>query len=408
MSELSDRDILNFVLQNGIIDINTIPMQIEMKKRQDIISKHPYKIYEGADGKWHTYLPDEKKGRVAKKRNTKKEIEDLVIDFYKKQDEKPKTFDDAYWKWRSVQDTGVSDNTIAKYETDYKRFFYETDFANTPISDLNSENIKVHVNLRIKNLKLCKTACKSLVWYMKSVFNSARINHWISEDPMRDMAAKNFYGLCVEKDRPMDKVLVSKEEMHMLNERFKKDYENKSSYIVTYAVEFASYTGMRVGEISALRWDCVKKDRIIIDKSEKYNRITKEYFIDKTKNKNNREFPITDEIRDLLDRVKKVEIQNGFICEWVFANADGRIHAPAISSCAGNKCLQLGITEKGIHAYRRTINSKMRQCGVPVKTAASLLGHTEDVNEKYYTYDISTFDEKEAIVAKINRQTNCS
>lgn len=35
------------------------------------------------------------------------------------------------------------------------------------------------------------------------------------------------------------------------------DYKNKPSYIPTYAVEFASLTGMRVSEISALTWDCI-------------------------------------------------------------------------------------------------------------------------------------------------------
>lgn len=400
-----EKELLHQAVVDGIIDIENVREQIEMAKRQEILNKHPYAIYFGADNKWHTYLPDTEKGRVPRKRKTKKEIEDVIIEYYRSIEEKPKTFDEAYWHWRSVQDTGVSDNSIVKYGTDYKRFFEGTDLVSMPIMEINFENIKVHINKKIKDLKLCKTACKSLVWYMKSVFNSARMNHLIDENPMQDIAAKQFYYLCEEKKRPESHVLVSNDEMHILNERFKADYEKNPSYVVTYAVELASLTGMRVGELSALRWDCITKDRIIINKSEKYNRRTKNYFIDNTKNKDIREFPITNEIRDLLERVKKVEIQNGYICEWVFANEKGRIHAPVISSCCGNKCLQVGVAEKGIHAYRRTLNSKMRQTGTSVKTAAALLGHTEDVNEKYYTFDISTFEEKEEIISKINRQT---
>ena len=59
--------------------------------------------------------------------------------------------------------------------------------------------------------------------------------------------------------------------------------------------------------------------------------------------------------------------------------------------------------EKGIHAFRRTVNSKMRCSGVPATVAASLLGHTEEVNENYYTYDVSSFAEKQRIVEQINR-----
>ena len=83
---------------------------------------------------------------------------------------------------------------------------------------------------------------------------------------------------------------------------------------------------MRVGEIVALKWEDIKMDYIVINKSEKYDRITKEYFIDKTKNKKDRVFPKTKEIEKLFNTVKYVEQINGFLCEWVFADKDGRIH----------------------------------------------------------------------------------
>lgn len=102
--------------------------------------------------------------------------------------------------------------------------------------------------------------------------------------------------------------------------------------------------------------------------------------------------------------VKQTEIKNNYLCEWVFANENGRVHAPVISSCSKNKCRQLGITEKGIHAYRRTINSKIRCEGVSSTVAAALLGHTEQVNEKYYTFDISSIEEKATIISKINSE----
>lgn len=96
-------------------------------------------------------------------------------------------------------------------------------------------------------------------------------------------------------------------------------------------------------------------------------------------------------------------MQNGFLSEWVFSNRSGRIHASVISSCSKNKCRQIGISEKGIHAYRRTINSKMRCNGVSSVVAASLLGHSPEVNQKYYTFDVSTIKEKTDIVSNITK-----
>lgn len=99
----------------------------------------------------------------------------------------------------------------------------------------------------------------------------------------------------------------------------------------------------------------------------------------------------------------EIKISNGYISEWLFSNENGRVHAPVISSCLKNKCRQEGIEERGIHAFRRTINSKLRCNGVSATVAASLLGHTEEVNEKYYTFDVSSLEEKNKIVSKVQR-----
>jgi len=228
------------------------------------------------------------------------------------------------------------------------------------------------------------------------------INHYISENPMQYLSPKFFYQYCTEKKKSKDKILVLDKDMVLLCEQLQEDYKNQPEYIPSYAVELAILTGMRVGEIAALTWDSISKDGILINKSEKYNRKTNTYFIDATKNKKERLFPMCNEISNLLDKVKKAELQNGYICEWVFANEDGRVHAPVISSCIKNKCRQLGIEERGIHALRKTFNSKIRNIGVAPTVAATLLGHSVEVNQKYYTFDVTSNDEKKEIVSLIN------
>lgn len=72
--------------------------------------------------------------------------------------------------------------------------------------------------------------------------------------------------------------------MIKLYHQFSADYAKHPQCIPTYAVEFATLTGFRVSEIAALRWDSITDDYILVDKSEKYNRIEKEYYIGSTKN----------------------------------------------------------------------------------------------------------------------------
>ncbi len=404
-----ENEILQYAYKNGIINLAYVRKQIEMNKRKELLSKHPYSIWESKDGKWHTYLPDEKKGRVPRRRNTQKEIEDLIIDYWKKLEEKPKTFDEAYHSWRKKYDLSLGHNSIAKYNTDYKRYFQQTEFSQRYIASITEEDVKAFVITTVKRLKLCKKACKTLFGYVKNTFHSAKINNLIEIEPTDTLTAKMFYKYCTERVRPREKLVISSDNIMALYERFNQDYQEHPNYIPTYAVHMAMLTGMRVGELSALRWDAITEDFILIDKSEKYDRQTKQYYIDTTKNEKIRMFPVTAEIKKLLGQIKSVEMQYGYICEWVFANEKGRIHAPVISSCSKNKCRQLGITDLGIHAYRRTFNSKMKCEGVPTVVAASLLGHTEQVNEQYYTYDVTDIKNKATIVAHLNKEmvSNC-
>ncbi len=389
INENNNMDLLKYAIDNGIINLSNIQKQVDMKAKEKYLKQHTYSIWHGKDGLWYTYLPDETKPRkkCLKKRTTEEAIQNLVVDFWKSKENnshKIYTFDSVYFMWRKVQDQMVSENTVAKYETDYNRFFKHTKIIETSLG---------------------KESTRKFFGYIRNTFLTAKKKKIITENPMEFLAAKDFYKYCVEKFVPIEKKIVSDTDMRKLQIQFKEDHETKPNYIPTYAVEFATLTGMRVGEIAALTWEDITDKYIIIRKSEKSNRQKNSFYIDSTKNKKIRLFPMTNEIKTLLRTVKKVEIQYGYFCEWVFANENGRLHSHVISYCSKTKCRQLGIDEKGIHAFRRTLNSKMRCMGVPVTVAASMLGHTSDVNNKYYTFDITSMDEKTSIVEKINRQT---
>lgn len=399
----SSIDLLKYALSHGMIDMSYMQEQVEMNKRKELLEKHPYAITQGKDGRWRTYIPV-KEGRKLLKLSTKEKIEDRLVEYYKSIEEAPKTFEDMYFKWRKVQDSLVVHNSTIKYDTDYKRYFLDTDFSKKEIEKINEEDIKLFIVGTVKRLELGKKACKTLFGYINNVMRSSRINRTISNNPMEFMEAKQFYKYCKITIRPKDKTIVTDNEMNLLYQQFQEDHQKHPSYIPTYAVEFATLTGMRVGEIAALSWDDITEEYITVRKSEKYDRVNKTYFIDTTKNFKEREFPITEEIRKLLHTVKLVEAKNGYFCEWIFANENGRVHAPVISSCLKNKCKQVGITEKGIHAFRRTLNSEMRHNGVSPTVAAALLGHTEAVNENYYTFDISDMNEKRNIIERINKK----
>lgn len=402
-------DDLKLAIENGIIDSSYVKAQVDNMRRDYILRNHKYAITACKNGKFYSFLPKPGGGKKQIKRNSREEVEDVIVQFYKNEESNHQTtFMDVYNEWRTFKDQMVSDNTVVKYNTDCDRFFTYSDFAYLPIKNITEDEISVFIKNTTTELFLAKKATKSLFGYLHNTFLFGCRHKYIENDPMQFLASKDFYKYCTESTRSQKEQVINNKDWELLQEKFKKDHEKNPNYIPIYAVEFAALTGMRVGEISALTWDCIFDDYFLINKSEKYNRKTGEYYISKTKTMKDRIFPITDEIRDVLQTVKKIEMQNGYISEFVFSNENGRIHTNVISSCLKNKCRQLGITEKGIHAYRKTLNSKMRLNGVSAIVAGSLLGNSKEVNDEYYTFDISNLAEKQGIIAEINAKDKAS
>ena len=383
---------LSEALALGIIDFANLKEQVAM-------AKHEFKIWQGKNGSWYTYLPDDDGRRLIKKSSEKK-IKEAISSYYNR---RSKTFIEVYHEWREFKDKLVDENSVAKYETDERRYFKGDPFFTRPIDIFIEDELIVHVKEMIEEGRLCKAATKSLVGYIKNTFTFALRKGYIQKDPCAFITPKVFHKYCYVSSRSKKPQVIDREDLSLLNYIFKEDYIKQPWYMPTYAVELASLTGMRVGEISALKWDHVFSDYILVDSSEKYKRKSKEFCIESTKNQKVRCFPITDEIRDLLDKVRKAQETYIGTSEWVFANEEGRIHTHVISSCLKNKCKMLGITERGIHAWRKTLNSTMRANGVSSVVAASLIGNSVEVNDKYYTYDVATMQEKSRIISEATR-----
>ena len=108
-------------------------------KRKELLEKHPYKIWQGKDGKWYTYLPDDKKGRVLKKRTSQKAIEDDVIAYLKTELENP-TITEVFNEWndRRLELKKISDATHLRNKQVFNRHYKE--FGNQRIKVISADD----------------------------------------------------------------------------------------------------------------------------------------------------------------------------------------------------------------------------------------------------------------------------
>lgn len=427
-----ENDILKYALEHGMLDLSSIASQVEMTKREKILKCHQYSIWQGKNGKWYTYLPNKEGGRgPLKKRTSQEDIHALLVDFYtnkdreihkqeieaKKQQEIERyRFDRCYVFWKNKQiDYLRNPNTIAKYDSDYNRYFKGTDFELMDIRDITEEDVSIFTIQKIEELELKAKAGKALWSYIKRILQCAKINRRITENPCDYVDTNIFTKHYNTKEKPVAQKIVSDNKMRQIMEQVSKDYVNKPWFITPYAIELSTLTGMRAGELAGLQWSDILFDQgvMIISKSEKYDRLNKRFYISHTKNDKVRTYPLTDKLIAFFEKLRVLKAEQGIsdscsyydkdgniqVGDFVFTNPDGKIRVTAISDSIKIKCLQAGTTEtSSIHAIRRTINSKMRCSGVSATVAASLLGHTEKVNEAFYTFDITEMDYKRGVL----------
>ena len=406
---------LKSLSEDGKIDLATIAAKIQtMADRQSILETHTCKIWLASDGYWKTKVRErDGKYRLIKKKS-KSDLEDAVIEHIKGLSRKG-TFKDRFDIWVDRQrNCGRSNNTINKYEADYKRFYAGYPFEQLDITEIDDEILSKHIIQVLKDKQLRWRAFKDIMGYTDGVFNKAIKDKMIPENPMKYIDLPIYRKYCyIPPVKTTKERTLTDTDTSILFQRIREPRSHNINKMCCFAIEMALYTGMRVGELAGLMWqDIIPEDGVIVIRhSEKYDRASRTFAISTTKTGRERVFPLIDEIKDLLERVKAYETEQGIVGEYVFMEPEGRLPNRKISETMRNITMSDDFTGiKSIHAIRRTVNSRLRYSGVSVMMASSLLGHTELVNNQNYTYDLTNLQQKkvaiEGIVTTSNQKQN--
>jgi integrase len=110
-----------------------------------------------------------------------------------------------------------------------------------------------------------------------------------------------------------------------------------------------------------------------------------------TKNGKGREFPITKELRAILERqaasARAIEERTGTPVPWVFHRNDGSPIRDYYSAWR-SACTRAGLDGKYVYDFRRTAVRNLERAGVPRSAVMAMTGHlTEAVYRRYATVD---------------------
>ena len=392
-------DVLKYAIENGMIDVSYIREIIEMNKREEILKKHTYKISQMNNGKWFTYLPDEEKKRVQRVRNTRKELEDVVIEYWKEQMENP-TIDEVFEEWndRRLELKKISKSTHMIYKQVYDRYYSE--FGKKRIKNISSDEICDFLERQIAECDLTSKAFSNLRLITRGFLKRAKKRKLINfnvEEIFNEMdTSDNDFHKVVKEDY---EEVFNEEEMPLMIKYLEENLDPMNIGILLMFV-----TGIRVGELVTLKHDVFDGNTFKIRRTET------RYLVEKGKYKYDvKEFPKSEAgVRTVVIPedyewlCSKIKLLNPF-GEYVFINRNGeRMHTCSIRRRQYRICKKLGIYRKSPHKIRKTYGTILLDNNVDKQLIMGQMGHADILcTEQHYHRNRRSLQNKTQVLSSI-------
>ena len=362
---LTENEILNFAISQGIIDISSVQEKIEMTKREELLKKHIYKIWQSKDKNWYTYLPDEVKGRVQRKRKSQEEIEQVVIYYWKTEEENP-TIDQVFNEWndRKLELQQIGRATYIRNQQFYNRHYQK--FGKRRIKGVSEDEFSDFLEAQIPEHKLKAKAFSGLKTITRGFLKRAK--------------KKEFPRLL--------HYLCSNINVHNLG------------------ILLMCITGMRVGELVTIKYeDFISPNLVQIKRTEtrfKDETDTWRYEVKESpKTEAGNRIAIIPKYYSWIYQELRKENPFG---EFVMSDENGeRLRTSHIRRRLYAICRELGFDkEKGTHTCRRTYASILLDNNVDRSLITGQVGHTDiDCTEKHYHEDRKSPETKIKILSEI-------
>lgn len=397
-------ELLKFALENGMINLGTIQEKMEMNERKKYLKMHPYSVWEGKDGKWYTYLPDDEKGRKLKRLSSEKAIEDAIVTYYKEVENEP-TVEMVFEKWieKKLEYNEIKKQTYDKYKNEFIRFFVNNKhvpgFHKRKIRHIDEDDLEEFIKLTISKMELTHKAYSGMRILIIGIFKQAKkdkvtdisISYFMKD---LDISAKSFKKRVIKKE---SEVYQDAEAEKLTNYLAAQDYDIRSLGLL-----LIFQSGLRIGELCGLKKEDIGNRYLHIQRTEiKYRDENGKWKFDvqdfPKSDAGDRYVIINENAMVTLDKIMKVRSDG----EYLFMTQGNQIRSSGFRRKLHRVCDKLDIEYKSNHKIRKTYGTMLLDGGVDDSLVAEQMGHTDVATTRKYYY-FSTKDEakKRSQIAK--------
>lgn len=406
----SSDDVLYFLKEHGKMSIDDAVFYMKKQDAVKVLERHTYSIYQAADGRWRTYIkPSEEESRKRIIRTHLKDLYEFLYQFYAEQDEHHRiaqmTLRTLYPKWKEYKTLHTNAiTTIDRIEVDWKKFYSNFAIANISIVRLDKSILDNWAHNLVRKYQLTKKQYYNMAVIINQALDYAVDKGYISENPYKKVHVDNKLFTPVRKKESSTQVFMEGEDKALKAYAWKQFNEgrHKKQPLAPLAVLFMLQTGLRVGELRALRYEDVNLDGKYITISKMIRNETGEV-VEHTKGRfGDREVPLSDEAIRIIETAKKTQSEKGASTDgYVFSMNDEPIGYYAINNAFYMYCDAIGTVRKSTHKARKTVVSALYDGDMNPDGIRRMMGHVDiRTTMNNYCFDRRTDETNRMILNK--------
>lgn len=265
-------------------------------------------------------------------------------------------------EWFSVSKNRIKESTAANYRMKIEKHIIPT-FGGMNAAMLKAKTVydftekKLHEGLSARYVS-------DIIVVLKAIFKYASREYHINN--VTD-------GITMPKKSKPEIIIMSKDEQKRL-----ASYINNNRNKSTLGVALSLYTGMRIGEICALRWENIDMEKRVLNVRNTIQRIqcfegsskTKVIIAEPKSRSSLRKIPIPDCLIPMLSELK------GKDGSFILTGTEKPIEPRTMQYRFKRILKNAGVSEYNFHVCRHCFASGAVELGFDVKTLSEILGHS--------------------------------
>lgn len=374
--------------------------ELNLKQRNmiELESTHPYSIsFNEKSHLWKTQVGKGKGDRKQITAKTKPELLEKLLAYY----HTGMGFEQQMSDWLSARvSTGEIVQTTADNLLNRMKRLSSEDFRHKDVSLITEDMLRKDIAGRLDYFKKQgePVRIREVKDYLNSVhalYRELKHRGVVSEDPAEYINAKSFLHKCDTSFHAPEDRVMQYDDMELLREDLWQDYGTTSNPRALMGL-LSLDTGLRASELPVLRRDDVICNGTKLRVNKMQSKVHEgEHTVYRELNwtkdekgipKGGRKVPLLPSAAKTIETaLGRPDVGNGLL----FADSDGSmINKDSYERYLLRHCRKLGIHSTGNHSIRKGFNSYVlsQKLGLPSEARAMILGHSIEVDEKFYTF----------------------